>query len=182
MPYASPDELNDLLGYEVEPARASLLLELASTLIDEEAGQPIGEERVTDVVDGSGNQWLVVPRWPVAGISEVKILAADGDKTLAESAYRWSRSGWLYRVDDHWPHRPRSVEVTYDAGWEEGSTGYETARLVCLDVAARAAANPQGLESLNADGTSVGFSNPPLVLTSAQRQKVHRLSARRPFR
>lgn len=67
----------------------------------------------TLTLDGKGGSILVLPSLRVTAITTV---VADG-VTLAASAYSWSQSGLVERVNGFWPRKFRSIAVSLTHGY-----------------------------------------------------------------
>ncbi|OSM43465.1 hypothetical protein [Nesterenkonia sp. PF2B19] len=180
MPYATPDELKSLTGCEHE--NAELVLQLASSTIDAYVRHSLTEAEVEEVLPGSGRPvlWVVPPGWPldVATVVEGDAEAFEGED------FRVRADGALRRLDGEvWDE---DVEITYTTGFEEDSAELLTAKRITLELAARAVANPQLLDSLGFDSTSPSFvvregQNvlPQLTLSGLQREDLRPLIWRR---
>lgn len=177
MAFATADDLFDFLGSIDSPTsgqtdRATLLVDLAQAAIEEEAGQALEEAETTETLDGNGREELNLSRWPVSDVASV---AEDGEALTFDDDYRWSASGVLYRVDGWWEDKPRIVVVTYTAGWDPIPTKMKQ---LCLQVAARAWANPEGASSKTIDGVgSSRFATRGLELSEEERRIVGRWKA-----
>lgn len=174
MAYAEPADLETLVGGDV--ANAALLLDLASGAVDDEVGRPLGEDSYTETFAPDGKVlWLVAPGWP-ASVTEV---VDDGETLSTPDGYTLRPDGALVRAEGTWGQ----VTVTYTTGFGAGSPALATAKRITLEVAAQAAANPQLLDSLNTDGTNLGFrrGSSAIGLDSHQRDDLTSLKWRRRF-
>lgn len=176
---ATADELADLTGQTIDADRAAILLELASAAVRDVAGITIDAATSTDeLLDGPGGCELILPEWPVRAVTQLVEIDADGtedvlrgpDDTAPE--YRWSRSGVVTRTGT-WPHRPRSVKVTYDHGFDVVPAGIKRATLL---AAARGLSSPLGYTSESIgdwSGTRSADGGLPLELTEREARLVH---------
>lgn len=180
MPYAAPDDLKSLTGCDHD--NASLVLDLASSAIDSYVRHDLNEAEESVVLHPSGGRllWVVPAGWPLKVSSVV-----EGDVTLTEGKdFRVRADGAVKRLDDEtWTDE---VEVTYTTGFAADSIELLTAKRICLEVAARAVANPQWLDSITVDGTSPSFMTregqdalPQVTLTGMQRADLRPLIWRR---
>lgn len=173
MPYATEADLEALVQADIPAATATLLLELASGAVDGDAGRPLTSAEYDETLTGAGTRTLWVD-WPLTAVTSVTV---DGDLLVDGVDYTWSRSGWITRTGGVWPV-DADIDVTYTAGFADGSPELSTAKRITLEVAARVAANPQQLQSLTTDGVAATFG-PGLGLDDAQRRDVKRLQSRR---
>ncbi len=169
MAYATAAELASLVDYTVDAAKAELLLDIVSGMIDHEVDRPLLAAPVTETVKGHGSPTLMLSRWPVASVTSGTV---DGDP-LDAAEYDWDRSGWITRTGSarRWSGL---VTVVYESGFDANSPELATARGICLVVAADVAANPSRLSTLSADGVSPGFG-PGLEFTEHQLGQLSRL-------
>ena len=72
---------------------------------------PSAPETLT--LDGKGGTTLVLPSLHVTAIASI---VEDG-VTLAATAYEWSQSGLVKRVNGGWPRKYRSIVVTLTHGY-----------------------------------------------------------------
>lgn len=169
MAYATTSELDTYVGRTLDATRAQQLLDVASTAVDRLAGRELTSASLTETLDGSGGDTLML-HWPVTAVSEVVVVADDGTETTltgpgaSDLDYRWSRSGWLERVGECWPDRPRSVEVTYIAGFAADSTELDDVKWIVLRTAAAMLDDPTGAK------TSEGIGDWRATWQSARRR------------
>lgn len=142
-PFASTADLAAKLGTTedaLDTARATLALESASGVIRDRCGWTISSETVTDTLDGDGGRSLWLPTLKLTDVSNVQI----GDQILvAGMDFDWTSYGKLIRAG-RWPHKPRSISITYTHGYDAVSQGVRT---VCLKLAATAYENTSGGKS-----------------------------------
>lgn len=99
-----------------DPGRTTQQLADAESLVRHEAGLTIS--KVTDdtiEVDGDRSRLLILPEFPVIGVTTVTVDEVD---LVDGTDFEWTSWGGLDRLTGWWPCRPRSVEVTYDHGWD----------------------------------------------------------------
>lgn len=185
MAYATAADLDALVQDSITAATATLLLDLASGEVDGYVRKPLTEDSYTETFDEDAPQrsqdgkriWLVPANWPVT-LSQVD---EDGTTLTVDDDYKVTARGELVRLDsdgdeDEWGDE---VKVTYTTGFPAGATALSTAKRIVLEVAARAAANPQHLDSLTADGVAPSFVSrdnnlalPPVSLTGMHKRDL----------
>lgn len=180
MQYATTAELTNLA--DCEPDSAELMVKLASSTVDAYLRHSLGETDESQVLAASGERtlWVVPAGWPLSAVS-----VALGDDALTEGEdFRVRADGALWRLDGkRWD---TEAEVSYTTGFAEGSAELLTAKRVTLELAARAVANPQLLDSLSVDGAAPSFVVrdgqgvlPQFTLSAVQRQDLDPLRWRR---
>lgn len=108
-------------------------------------------------LDGSGSYSLLLPRLPVAGVTE--ILEAPGDETyetaLVEGThFEWNEDGLVRRLDaGRWVPRLRYYKMTYSHGEDVP----DDVKMLVLRICARAVINPEGLTQEATAGYSGAF-------------------------
>ena len=154
-------------------ARGDLLLESASAIIRNHCRQTLHLVENDEVeLRGTRSQRLMLPERPVVDVTSVQV----GGVAVED----WSRvRDGLWRSGG-WGGPSTLVEVTYSHGFDEESPAWKTFEAVCLQVAARAAANPQSFNSFTAAaGDGIGFGgggtgSQVLGLTSAEQAILNR--------
>jgi hypothetical protein len=151
--FAAIEDLEEYIGTTLPPARAELMLELATSAVINAAGVPVVQV-VDDVatIDGNGSDRLLLPNWPVTAVSTVTV---DGT-ALAADRWNWSRYGEIRRTSGRWPFTPGAVQVTYTHGYPEADIPTDLKAIV-LQVAARTVANPQRLNSFGDGQVTAGY-------------------------
>lgn len=197
MAYADPNDLRLLLRLPAftgeQEATATLLIELAEGVIDDETGQPLELSTDTVVLDsptrqdpwpqapGTGSHKLILPRWPVTAVTSVTILKDTGDDEVltygADHDYTWSAAGTLTRVNGWWPTDDQCVQVVYTPGHSPVPKGVKG---IALRLAAGAWANPLLASSESLGDHSIAFSADALgmVLSKADRRALGLYRAR----
>lgn len=162
MAFAEPDELRrwplrrSSPLTEDEEQTAAFLISLAQGVIEDAAGQPLESSTDTVVLDGptdddreyhvaTRSRRLVLPRWPVTAVAEVR-LTRDDEVLVhgADADYTWSQAGILTRCGEWWPAGDQVIEVTYTAGF---TTLPPALKRICLRLAGQGWDNPEGLTS-----------------------------------
>lgn len=173
MPYAEAEELGILMGRGdegldgAETARAEILLELATGVIDAKTEQSLQLAETTHVMDGHGTSRLILPRWPVTAIASV-IELDDRDEPVVlvhRVDYRWSRHGILRRIRGCWPCKEQAVTVTLTAGHDPIP---DSVRTMCLRIARAGWDNPLGLKAERLGDWSAQYVVPGMELTTAE--------------
>lgn len=179
---ATPSDLASLLQSDVDTSTATLLIEMATSLVQ----QACGGQRIIQVVDdtitigGTTDSWLDLPQLPVTAVSSVT--RDDGEPVTVGTGnnadYKlvgnriWSRCGWqanlgwpagyltnagrVMRVGDSW-QSPTLVTVTYTHGFAPGSQDLQLARSAALALAKAGYSNPGGASSESIDDYSVSY-------------------------
>ncbi|WP_335936622.1 hypothetical protein [Streptomyces sp. PTD5-9] len=143
--FATVDELRTYLGDpDLDDARAQLLLDVVSDEIRSALGWHITEQKdVTVVVDGSGDEKLLLPTRYLTAVSSVR----EDHRELSGDDYLVYRTGYLTRVVSgfpiDWTCRPQGVTVTFDHGYADGAVP-GAFRAVTLETVGRAWDNPAG--------------------------------------
>lgn len=163
---------------DLDGVRGTLLLESASAIMRNHCRQTLDLVSNDEVeLRGTALKRLVLPERPVVDVTSVKV---DGT-ALDSDDYDRVRDG-LWR-NARWGGKDTLIEVTYSHGFAANSAAMEVFKAVCLQVAARAAANPQSFNSFTAAaGDGVGFGGggtgtQVLGLTSAERAILDRYRA-----
>lgn len=198
MAYATAEQLRLFMRHPTaftaeETSQAELLIELAEGAIEDETGQPLEQSTDTEVLDGptSSDRWpdspgtgsrkLILPRWPVTGVTSVTWLRDDAaDEILIEGTdedFTWSAAGILTRVNAWWPAADRSTEVVYTAGYATLPKGV---RRIVLRLASAGWGNPSLLSAETLGDHSRSFSAEALgmELTDADKKTLGYYRAR----
>lgn len=166
-PLATAAELRTYLALEDDElvdARANLILEGVSGLVRDYCRQLLTEVEDDEIrLSGKGAVTLLLPETPVTAVSsiiedpagEATGLAGPDD---ASPVFEWDEDGILTRLDGGvWRRRARWYEVTYSHGFADDSDELKRIKQVVLRVAARAAANPEGLTQESIGGYAPGY-------------------------
>jgi len=160
--FATPDELALYTGTTVGAERAQFFLDLASDAIRAAAGQRL--DLVTDdevTFPGRWGREFVLPERPVVDVTAVAIdgaeLAATAWEFDGRDTLRLVDAAAAFDTDGHGGHFGGScpVTITYSHGWADIPPAL---RAVCLAVAARALATPDGVVQESVGGYSVAYS------------------------
>lgn len=172
--YATSNDLVDLVQGDIPQATAQLLLQLASDAVDGEVGASLEELEYTETFepgDDVSKLWLVPAGWPV----DVDTVTEDGTVLTVGDDYTVTGDGALVRAEGSWGDE---VEVVYTTGFIDGPP-LSTAKRIVLQLASMAAANPQGFDSLSADGVSPSFlvregttALAPVTLNTVQKRQL----------
>jgi hypothetical protein len=174
MTFADAATLAEFVGDDsLDGARGAQLLESASAIIRNHCRQTLHRVENDEVeLRGTRSQKLMLPERPVVDVTSVKV----GGVEVSD----WTRvRDGLFR-NGGWGGPSTLVEVTYSHGFSEDSPAWKTLEAVCLQVAARAAANPQSFNSFTAaNGDGIGFGGggtgtQVLGLTSAEQAIIGR--------
>jgi len=176
---ASPDDLAALLQATLEPAAATLLVEMATAVVQQAAGG----QRIVQVIDdvltvaGYSDSWLPLPQIPVTAVSSVVL---DGVPLTVNTDYRvvgdrlWRATGWQAAYGWPWDYgngwgrpssvdwaeqRPSTIVVTYTHGYAPGAQELQLARSAVLALAKPGYSNPSGATSVRIDDYSVAYDS-----------------------
>lgn len=175
---ATPTDLAALLQQDVDTSTATLLLEMATAVVQ----QACGGQRIVQVVGDVltlgcySDSWLDLPQIPVTAVASVVL---DGATLTVNTDYKlvgnriWRRYGWQGNLglpwdwQYSWPHatippgypvqEPSSVVVTYTHGYAAGSQDLQLARSAVLTLAKGGYTSPSGASSESIDDYSVTF-------------------------
>lgn len=176
--FATPAELASWLQVaSVDTASAQLQLNVATRAIINHCGWGILEATVTaDPRDARGGRSLFLPTRHLTAVTDV---VADGVALVAGTDYEWWGYGELERLGRCWPHKPRSVLVTYTHGYTPVPDDVKGA---CLSIAGRLYQNPSAAKAYTktagpfAESQTYSDALPPLsnnevVLLSAYKRE-----------
>lgn len=140
--FVTNDELQDYMQLgSIDANAAAVVIEGASDLVVDYCGWALQEATETFTLNGQGSAMLPLPTLALSAVDELRV---DGVIVDADS-YEWSTNGAIRRTDgDVFARAYRNVELDCTHGYQAlpGSI-----RLVVLDIAARAYANPNALRS-----------------------------------
>lgn len=178
-------DLANYLGVPVpaDPSRFNLALMLAQGVVEAELGQPILPTTHTDMIidpPAMESDCLTLREWPLTNLASVEVLERDFVTWRAlvfGQDYLWSESGvitasgrLLAEGSRAWPVYPRSVRLTYTAGWDPTPPLFNA---VILSVASRTVSNPGALTSRSigdyAEAFAVSAAAAPTQLDPAER-------------
>jgi hypothetical protein len=154
---ATKDDLAALLQQAVPDATATLLVEIATGLVQSMAGQRL--VLVTDdtvQLDAPFDRYLLLPERPVVSVSAVAIDASPIADWIQIRNRLWRRRGW-HMPRWTWPTPPAQVHVTYTHGFQPGDQRLQLARLAVLSLASGVASNPSGATMVRIDDYSAAY-------------------------
>ncbi|HYJ33843.1 MAG TPA: hypothetical protein VE326_11540 [Candidatus Binatia bacterium] len=154
---ATPEDLACLLERDdIERAKAELLIECATAVVQAVTGQRIvlvNNETVTfDLDEVDHGPYLMLPERPIINVSAVRIGALPvTDYTLqARRARLWRRYGWRSATTG-WVNQPYGVTVTYSHGYAPTDQRLQLARQAVLALIKGAYGNSIGASQLQLD-------------------------------
>lgn len=160
--FASTDDLSAFVGYTVDVTRGNAVLSMASAIIRNYTGCQLDSITGDVYLDQRGDNTILLPERPVNNVSAVKVLSSDGTTwiTLSPSAdnpdYSWdSHAGTvtIYNINQAISPVP-TVQITYDHGY---ATIPDPIKQVCIYVASRLLANPNGVAAQSTGQVSVRY-------------------------
>lgn len=151
---ATAADLNNLLQVTVPAAQATLLLELATSVVQNAVGQRIVDITDTALIDVTDycTPWLELPERPIRSVSLVQIDGVTVTDWVLRKQKLWRAVGWLNRVSP-----PSQAAVTYAHGYVAGSQYLQLARNMTLSLAAAGYGNPTGAASESIDDYNVSY-------------------------
>lgn len=158
-PLASTEELSTWLGVPPDNDQLIAALNAASNRFRGAVRHPVTRVR-GDVarLDGYGTTTLLLPCAPVVDVASVEV---NGTPT---EDYEWSEMGALYRQQG-WPRKYRSVQVTYDHGYD--LVPGEIAEVVIDQARSLYRVHP-GISSVTTSVESLSFGTAASVGVTAQ--------------
>lgn len=182
---ATPEDLASALQQDLDLATATLLMECATAVVQEAAGQ-----RIVQVVDdeltimGTSDSWLDLPQIPVTAVSAVTI---DGEATTHWKKFGdrlFRRHGWQRDLGFGWRYgygyrsqfgahhhcdtpEPSVITVTCTHGYAPGAQELQLARSAVLSLATKVYANPSGVVSESIDDYSASYASATAAMASA---------------
>ncbi|MCW2900309.1 MAG: hypothetical protein JWO67_2574 [Streptosporangiaceae bacterium] len=179
---ATPADLASLLQADLDAATATLLIELATSVVQQAAGG----QRIVQVVGdsitilGTTDNWLDLPQIPVTAVTSV---SQDGTVLTAGTDYKrfgnrlWRKFGW--QTNYGWPfdlayskwggypppsvvsgypyQEPASIAVVCTHGYATGAQELQLARQACLSLASGVYANPDGTTQTRIDDYTAAY-------------------------
>lgn len=180
--FATKADLASFTGDDsLDSARGTLLLEQASNVIRSHCRQTFDRVANDEVeLRGTWSHKLKLPERPVASVSKVLVGAVEVEtyRLVRDTLYRTGPEEEHFNVDvgrgRSWGGPAYTVTVTYTHGFASADIP-GVLETVCLQVAARAAGNPQHLGNFQGDGITLGFDRAgPFGLTSAEQSLLGR--------
>ena len=150
---ATLTDLASLLQSDVDNSTGTMLLELATSIVQQAAGgQRIIDLTDTAVVDASWDYWLDLPQRPVRSVTLVKIDGTTVTDAFLRGQSLWRAIGWMESSSP-----PSTVAVTYVHGYPAGSQYLQLARSMVLSLAQAGYGNPSSVSSESIDDYSVSY-------------------------
>lgn len=173
----TPEDLASLLERDLDAFKAIMLIECATGVVQEAAGN----QRIVQVVDDTGEQmgttdaWLELPQRPVTAVSHVSI---DGGAELipgTRTGFKkvgnrlWRSSGWA----PYWnqpsvvgyvhgyvagSQEPSAITYTWTHGYATGAQELQLARAAVLGLIRDLFDNPTGAAREAIDDYSVAYA------------------------
>lgn len=160
---ATRADLDALMQREVPEATATLLLEIATAVVQAETGQRLVEATSTETLIGSHSSRLNLPERPASDIDTVEL---DGEEITDYRNYvshLWRADGWQACT-----YEPSTIEVTYTHGYAADSQDLQLARGVVLMLASGVAANPAGATQLRIDDYMAAYDAMATQLSTSE--------------
>lgn len=175
MTLATPEDFCLYHQRDVDTALALMLVEAASEAIESEIGYPVAQ--VVDdelTMPGTNRRKLVLPARPVTALAAAVLTDPDGDtETLdVNDDLVWHASGEVFRPHGFWWGGPtHKVTITYTHGLTAEQIP-KWLKILCLQVAGRAQANPDGTVRQEAIGAySVTYAGDAVGVELTAREK-----------
>lgn len=162
---ATPEDLAALLQEDLDRATAELLIQCATAVVQQAAGNQrilqVVDDEVTLYLDNYDDSlWLMLPQRPVTEVSTVLI----GSTAVTDWSPHYSRNriyrpyGWRSTLIAY-PDQPSAVTVTYTHGYPDGDQKLQLARSAVLAFAAQGYTNPTGAAREAIDDYSVQYAD-----------------------
>ncbi|MEU5946309.1 hypothetical protein ABZ793_12195 [Micromonospora sp. NPDC047465] len=162
---ASLADLAALLHVEVADLHApaaTLLIECATAVVQETAGQRIVRATSTVTLEPGPGRWLWLPQLPVVSVASVSL---DGTALVVGEGYSvrghrlWRSAGWqsVGSWETAGSVAPSEVVVEYTHGYEAGAQELQRARQAVVALAGAVYANPSGVTRAQIDDYAVAF-------------------------
>lgn len=159
---ATPADLASLLQQDVDTATATLLIEVATAVVQGVTGQRIvqvvGDVAVLDLDEYDGGLYLDLPERPVTAVTAVSIgaTAITDYSTQLRRNRLWRAYGWRSTLVAY-PDQPSQATVTYTHGYAAGHQRLQLARGAVLQLAAAVYGNPGGATREQIDDYAVSY-------------------------
>jgi hypothetical protein len=168
---ATPEDLASALERDdVDESKAILLVECATAVVQEAAGQ-----RIVQVVDdpfeimGTSDSWLALPQIPVTAASAITI---DGAATTHWKKFGdrlWRSHGWQRNLGCSWSScngvhdhgcgpEPSAIGGIYTHGYAPGAQELQLGRGAVLSICTAAYGNPAGVKAEKIDDYAVTYA------------------------
>lgn len=159
---ASPEDLASLLQKDLDTATATLLVEIATAVVQAEVRQRLVEATETVSLLGTTDSWLDLPQRPVTAVTAVELdgtALTVGAPGSGGATYRllgsrlWRGDGWQVYCGE-----PSTVEVSYTHGYAAGAQKLELARGASLSIIRDWYDNPGAATSEKIDDYAATYS------------------------
>lgn len=153
----APEDLASLLERDLDAYKAIMLVECATAVVQEAAGN----QRIVQVADDAGEQmgttdaWLELPQRPVTALSNVAI---DGEALTVGTDFKrfgarlWRGCGWAAVWTE-----PSTITYIYTHGHPAGHQKLQLGRNACLGLIRGLFDNPTGVAREAIDDYSVAY-------------------------
>lgn len=138
----------------IDPDTATMLLEIATGIIQNTTGQLIVQGTSSPVLTGEDSLWLDLPQWPVQSVASVVMDGVTITDWVLRKQKLWRWLGWQAPN-----YRPSTITVTYAHGYQPGSRQLQLARGACLSLAQAGYVNPSGVSSEAIDDYRVTYAD-----------------------
>lgn len=150
---ATETDLNNLLQVTVPTAQATMLLELATSVVQGAVGQRIVDVTDTALIDVTEpGRWLELPERPVRSVSLVQVDGTTITDWVLRKQKLWRSVGWLQSLSP-----PTQVAVTYAHGYTAGSQYLQLGKNMTLALAKAGYGNPGNVKSESIDDYNVTY-------------------------
>lgn len=181
----APPALSNFLGEDLDLAQETALLEQATAIVQDAAGQRLVRVENDEVtLIGSAEHWLTLPERPVVSVSAVEI---DGNAVTDFQVRKhrlWRDQGWqASSLLLLWSRAepPSLIDVTYTHGYDDNDQALEFARSVVKTVAAQLNGNPLGATGFSIDDYREQYSQAGSAAVSGAVPESLRLALRRRY-
>lgn len=167
---ATPEELASVLQQDLDAATATLLLELATGIVQAAVGQRLVEATETELVDITDcSYWLELSQKPITSVASVALDGTAVTDWALRNQKLWRAAGWFNSTSP-----PSQAEVEYTFGYPDGSQHLQLARAVTLSLAQAGYGNPTGVQSEAIDDYRVSYADAMarMELTDAMRMAL----------
>lgn len=151
---ATVDDLKLLLqNPNIDTPTATMLLEIATGIIQNETGQLIVQGTSSPILTGENSLWLDLPQWPIQSVTSVVMDGVTITDWVLRKQKLWRWLGWQAPL-----YQPSEVVVTYTHGYQPGARQLQMARGACLSLAQAGYTNPSGVQSEAIDDYKVTYA------------------------
>lgn len=136
----------------LDNATATMLLEIATGMIQAATGQRIVQATSSPQLTGEDSLWLDLPQWPVQSVASVVMDSVTITDWVLRKQKLWRWLGWQAPN-----YQPSLVVPTYTHGYQSGAQQLQMARGACLSLAQMGYSNPSGVKSEAIDDYKVTY-------------------------